>query len=85
MGAGKTQFTKGLAKAIGIKEEITSPTFNLLLEYEDKLTHIDAWRLQTEEDLNSIGFVESLENKNMVVSIEWADRIVETIKKYNLN
>lgn len=82
MGAGKTIFTKGLAKAIGIKEEITSPTFNLLLEYDNKLTHIDAWRLQGEEDLNSLGFVKTLENNNMVISIEWADRLIETIKKY---
>ncbi len=82
MGTGKTQFTKGLAKAIGIKEKITSPTYNMLLEYEDKLTHIDAWRLQNEEDLNSLGFLKLVENKNMVISIEWADRVVETIKKY---
>jgi len=82
MGAGKTQFTKGLARAMGIHEEITSPTYNLLLEYEDKLTHIDAWRFKSEEDLNSLGFVKLLENKNMVLSVEWADRIIETIKKY---
>ncbi len=81
MGTGKTQFTKGLGKVLGIKEEIVSPTFNLVLEY-GKLTHIDAWRLQNPEELNTLGFLKMIENKNMVIAIEWADRVMDEIKKF---
>ena len=79
MGTGKTQFTKGLGKALGIKDEIVSPTFNLVLEY-GKLTHIDAWRLQNPEELETLGFLKTIENKNMVIAIEWADRVIDEIK-----
>lgn len=79
MGVGKTQFTKGLGKALGIKEEVVSPTFNLVLEY-GRLTHIDAWRLEREEELNTLGFLKMIENKNMVIAVEWADRVIKEIK-----
>ncbi len=79
MGSGKTQFTKGLGKVLDIKEEIVSPTFNLVLEYQS-LTHIDAWRLQNPEELNTLGFLKMIENKNMVIAIEWADRVINEIK-----
>ncbi len=81
MGAGKTQFTKGLGRVMGIKEEILSPTFNLVLEY-GKLTHIDAWRLQDSNELETLGFLKMVEDKNMVIAIEWADRVSNLIKKY---
>lgn len=82
MGAGKTQFAKGVGKAMGIKEEIVSPTFNLVLEYDKKLTHIDAWRLMESSELENLGFVKTIENKNMIIVIEWAEKVMETIKKY---
>ena len=81
MGAGKTQFTKGLGRVMGIKEEILSPTFNLVLEY-GKLTHIDAWRLQDSNELETLDFLKMVEDKNMVIAIEWADRVSNLIKKY---
>ena len=80
MGVGKTQFTKGLAKSLGIKEEIVSPTFNLVLEY-GRLTHLDAWRLQAPNELETLGFLQMIENKNMVIAIEWADRVSQVIKR----
>lgn len=81
MGAGKTQFTKGLAKAMGIKEEIVSPTFNLELDY-GRLVHVDAWRMQRGEELENLG-LEGLINNKTVVAIEWADRVADTIRKYD--
>jgi len=87
MGSGKTQFTKGLGKVLGIKEEIVSPTFNLVLEYQSltinhqPLTHIDAWRLENPKELESLGFLKMIEDKNMVIAIEWADRVMSEIKK----
>lgn len=80
MGSGKTQFTKGLGKVLGIKEEIVSPSFNLVIEY-GKLTHVDAWRLQKPEELETLGFLKMIEDKNMVLAIEWADRVMSEIKK----
>lgn len=88
MGAGKTQFTKGLARAMGIKEEITSPTFSLLLSYQPdskaawQLTHVDAWRMEKSDELESLEFVKMLEDKNMIVAIEWADKVADIIKKH---
>ncbi len=80
MGVGKTQFTKGLGRAMGIKEEIVSPTFSLILEYP-RLSHFDAWRLQNSSELETLGFVKMLEDRNMVIAIEWADRVINAIKK----
>lgn len=76
MGTGKTQFVKGLAKAMGITEEITSPTYNIEEDYEG-LRHIDAWRMHSTEELEELG----LEGK--VIAIEWADRVAEVIRKRN--
>lgn len=81
MGAGKTQFTKGLARAMNIKDNIVSPTFSLVLEY-GKLTHIDAWRLQNPEELNALGFLKTIEDKNNVIAIEWAEKVADLIKNY---
>ncbi|MBI3397365.1 threonylcarbamoyl-AMP synthase [Candidatus Woesebacteria bacterium] len=87
MGVGKTVLTKGIAKAIGIKEEIISPTFNLVLDYETKnqgsLTHIDAWRMENQEELNIIGFEQLLKNKNAILSIEWADKVEQVIRGHS--
>lgn len=88
LGVGKTQFTKGLAQAMGITETVVSPTFNLVLEYQSltinhqSLTHIDAWRLQNPEELETLGFLQMIEDKNMVIAIEWADRVSDIIRKY---
>jgi tRNA threonylcarbamoyl adenosine modification protein YjeE len=81
MGAGKTQFTKGLARAMGIEEEIVSPTFNLELDYGE-LKHFDAWRLQNGEELENLGWEEKIHDKAVIV-VEWADRVAETIRKYD--
>jgi len=82
MGAGKTQFVKGLAKAMGITEKITSPSYDLLNTYE-QLTHIDTWRMiDPNEELKSLDIKDLLE-KNSVVAIEWADRSVDEIKNYS--
>ena len=78
LGSGKTIFTKGFAQALGIDENITSPTFNIIKEYtsgEMPLYHMDVYRLDGKIDGTGI---EDYFKKNGVVIIEWAD----TIKKY---
>jgi len=85
MGAGKTQFTKGLARAMGIKELVTSPTFTLENEYRgghEKLFHFDAWRLENSGELNTLGFADLVENKS-VISIEWAEKVSDAIRKFD--
>lgn len=78
LGSGKTVFTKGFAQALGIDENITSPTFSIIKEYnsgEMPLYHMDVYRLDGKID--GVG-IEDYFNKNGVVIIEWAD----TIKNY---
>jgi L-threonylcarbamoyladenylate synthase len=85
MGVGKTQFTKGLARAMGIKELVTSPTFALENEYQNgqkKLYHFDAWRLEKSDELNALGFPSLIKNKS-VISIEWAERVIEAVRKFD--
>jgi L-threonylcarbamoyladenylate synthase len=87
MGAGKTIFTKGLARALGITELVTSPTFALENEYkipdsEFKLYHFDAWRLEKSDELKALGFSDLIKNK-AVVAIEWADRVSDTIRDFD--
>jgi L-threonylcarbamoyladenylate synthase len=85
MGTGKTQFTKGLARAMGITELVTSPTFALENEYQNgqiKLYHFDAWRLDKSDELQALGFADLIKNKS-VVAIEWAERVADTIREFD--
>jgi L-threonylcarbamoyladenylate synthase len=85
MGAGKTIFTKGLARAMGITELVTSPTYALENEYKtgkEKLYHIDAWRLEKSDELKALGFENLIKNKS-VVSIEWAERVADIIREFD--
>lgn len=85
MGAGKTIFTKGLAKAMGIAELVTSPTFALENEYstgKEKLYHFDAWRLEKSDELKALGFPDLIKNKS-IVAIEWPERVADEIRKFD--
>ncbi len=88
MGAGKTQFVKGLARAMGITESVVSPSYDLLNNYSLNaipytLSHIDTWRMiNPNQELKDLD-IKSLLDSNSVVAIEWADRAVEEIKNYS--
>ena len=78
LGTGKTTFTKGLAKALGILENVGSPTFKLVSEYvgtDFVLYHIDAYRLEGSKDFLNIGGEEYLTTEDGIAVIEWADII----------
>ena len=80
LGTGKTTFTKGVARAFGIKDKIKSPTFVLLREYcseYGKLVHVDAYRL--ESNFEDIGLSDYFGRD--VVLIEWSDRLDELLPK----
>ncbi len=74
LGAGKTLFVKSAAKALGVEEEVTSPTFALVNVYQGRLTiyHFDLYRLQHPEQLIDIGFDEYV-NGDGISLIEWPD------------
>ncbi len=82
LGSGKTVFVKGLAKGLGIKENVTSPTFTLLQIYAGKipLYHFDLYRLNSKNELEDIGYEEYLYN-NKIVVIEWAEKFIDLFPK----
>ncbi|MDD4003088.1 MAG: tRNA (adenosine(37)-N6)-threonylcarbamoyltransferase complex ATPase subunit type 1 TsaE [Clostridia bacterium] len=73
IGAGKTRFTKGLAKGLKIKDAVTSPTFTIMHIYSGRLNlyHLDMYRIQSESELTETGIYEALDDKNGVTVIEW--------------
>ncbi len=81
MGAGKTQFAKGIGRAMDIKEEIISPTFTIEEEYEDRLIHIDTWRMLNSKEFRNLNFEKRITDKTVIV-IEWADKVAKEIRKY---
>lgn len=90
LGVGKTQFAKGIAEFLKIKDVLISPTFVLVREYKftrgkEELTlfHIDAYRLFEQKELESLGFKKMLEKPNIIV-IEWAEKVTNLLKE-NLN
>ena len=77
IGAGKTVFVKGIARALGLKSSPTSASFSLMKEYKNKrfrLFHIDLFRLEENEVLN-LGFEEMLEDEKAIILAEWPDPI----------
>jgi tRNA threonylcarbamoyladenosine biosynthesis protein TsaE len=76
LGAGKTQLVKGLARALGISDQITSPTYTIISEYEGKLPlyHMDAYRLNDEEEFIQTGAEELFYGKG-ISAVEWSERI----------
>ena len=85
LGSGKTVFTKGFAQAMGIKEEITSPTFNIIKEYttgDMPLYHMDVYRLGGKVD--DLG-IEEYFSKDGVTIIEWADMIEDYLPEERLD
>ncbi len=81
LGAGKTLFVQSLAATLGVECEVTSPTFNLMNIYEGicPILHFDLYRLETEDQLEDIGFFEYTEEPEGIVVIEWADKFPEAM------
>ena len=82
LGAGKTVFAKGIAQGLKVKEEIVSPTFTILRQYEgsEKLSHFDLYRIEDEEELEHIGFYEFLGDG--VCMIEWPPKRTEAARMH---
>ena len=83
LGAGKTQFSKGIAQGLGISDEITSPTFNIMSEYDGtdlKLLHFDLYRLESPKELEDIDYFANLES-GAVCLVEWGDKIEDAMPR----
>jgi len=79
LGSGKTTFVQGIAKGLGIKGKITSPTFVIMRKY-DFLYHIDCYRIKS-KDLLELDFKEIIKQSGNIVVIEWAERIKKVLPK----
>ena len=81
LGAGKTAFTKAVAKSLGIRQKVNSPTFVIIKKYSLKsklhkfFFHIDVYRLKNEKELLHLGWNEIIGNKEHLVFIEWPERV----------
>lgn len=82
LAAGKTTITKGIAQALDISEEITSPTFCLISEYYGKmpLYHMDVYRLDGTEDFINLGVDDMLYGDGVCI-IEWSEKIMDELPK----
>lgn len=83
LGTGKTHITKGIAQGLGIFENITSPTFNIVNEYDSgrlKLNHFDVYRVSDPDEIYAIGFDDYIFS-DAVSIIEWANYIEEILPK----
>lgn len=84
LGVGKTVFTQGLAKGLGIQEPISSPTFTIIQEYEGSgmpFYHFDVYRIGDIEEMDEIGFEDYVYGEG-VCMIEWANLIEEILPEH---
>ncbi len=87
LGSGKTTFTQQIAKFLGVKEKVTSPTFVLMKTYKllstnyKLLVHIDAYRLKNPRELVKLGWRELIKNPKNLIVVEWADKIKKIMPK----
>ena len=83
LGAGKTTFVQGLARGLNITDRILSPTFVLLRTHSVPdndikiLNHIDLYRIEGKEALDSLGLIETIKESGSITIIEWADRLLD--------
>ncbi len=84
LGAGKTAFTRGLAEGLGIAARVTSPTFNIVNEYDDgrlPLFHFDMYRLSSADELYDIGWEDYLA-RGGVCAVEWSEIVSDALDEH---
>ncbi len=87
LGAGKTTFTQALARQLGVTDMVQSPTFTIMKFYNTSdvffkhLIHMDAYRIETKDELRPLGFSELLVQPETLICIEWGERISEVLPK----
>jgi tRNA threonylcarbamoyladenosine biosynthesis protein TsaE len=85
LGAGKTTLVKGIAAALGASaDDVSSPTFTLVHEYrgrKTKLVHLDLYRLETEQELESVGLWELADADDALVMVEWGEKFASVLER----
>lgn len=89
LGAGKTSLTQEIARQFGIKENVNSPTYVIMKKYKIPLStygfrlliHIDAYRLESEQELEKLGWQEIIAEPENLILIEWPERVKKLIPK----
>jgi tRNA threonylcarbamoyladenosine biosynthesis protein TsaE len=88
LGSGKTCLTKGIALGLGLTENITSPTYTIINEYQNSVSpvlyHIDAYRLNCDKDFEDIGGIDTIHCGGISI-IEWSERIPNSIPKNSIS
>ena len=81
LGAGKTTLAKGIARGLGVGDEVTSPTYTIVSEYEGRLRlhHIDAYRLAGSEDFAETGGEDLLGDPGGICLVEWGERVSRSL------
>ena len=82
LGAGKTAFTRGLAKGLGCTDMVTSPTYTIVNEYVSgrlPLFHFDMYRLRSSDDLFDIGWEDYLD-RNGICAVEWSENVADAME-----
>ena len=80
MGAGKTVFSKGVAKGLGICEEVTSPTYAYMNDYDGRLFHYDCYRIESVEQAENLGLADYFDMGGICL-IEWAQNIAPLLPR----
>lgn len=78
MGAGKTVFSKGVAKGLGIEEEVTSPTYAYMNDYDGRLFHYDCYRIESVAQAENLGLADYFDMGGICL-IEWSQNIAELL------
>lgn len=80
MGAGKTHFAKGIAKGLGVQEEVTSPTYAYMNDYDGVLFHYDCYRIESVEQAENLGLADYFDMGGICL-IEWSQNIAPLLPK----
>lgn len=92
LGGGKTTFSQGLAKGLGIKERVLSPTFVLMKRFSIKnkksgfknFYHFDCYRIRNHKDLSFLDFKKIISDPSNIVAVEWAERVKKALPSSTL-
>lgn len=91
LGSGKTAFTKALAKELGVRDVVNSPTFVIMKKYLSKknrkytLYHFDCYRMREASEVLDLGFEDILHGENNIIIVEWPENIEEALPEKRLN
>lgn len=88
LGSGKTTFIQGLAKGLGIKNKIISPTFIIMRSYDinpKTFYHVDLYRIKDEKDIRDLGLIELMRDPQNLFAIEWPEKIEKSLPEKRIN